>query len=72
VNPPIDVGAKSEIYNLLASLSMKGISIIVISSEVPEVYTLSDRLIVIRRGQVVLDIDKNDIGEDELMRTVVG
>ena len=48
----IDVGAKSEIHKLLRSLSDKGMGIIMISSEMPEVLAISDRILVMRRGRI--------------------
>jgi len=64
----IDVGAKSEIYKLLNSLAAEGKAIIVISSELPEILRISNRIIVMYEGQVTGDIDNNNITQDEVMR----
>jgi len=48
----IDVSSKQEIHNLIVSLARKGVAIMLISSELPEVLRLSDRIIVMREGQV--------------------
>lgn len=52
----IDVGAKAEIYKLIDSLTQKGKSIIMISSELPEVLAMSDRLLVFRDGEIVAEL----------------
>jgi ribose transport system ATP-binding protein len=58
----IDVGAKDEIYNLLTKLAEEGKSIIMISSELPEVLRLSDRIAVMCDGRItgIIDNDKAD------------
>lgn len=60
----IDVGAKEEIYNLLYELKERGISIMVISSELPEVLKISDRIVVMANGKISGVIDRE---EKELM-----
>ena len=49
----VDVGARSEIYALIRSLSERGVAVVVVSSEMEEVLGLSDRVLVIREGLVV-------------------
>jgi ABC-type sugar transport system ATPase subunit len=48
----IDVSSKQEIHNLIVSMARKGVAVMLISSELPEVLRLSDRIIVMREGQV--------------------
>lgn len=55
----VDIGAKTGIYNLLASLAEQGVAIIVISSDLNEILTVSDRIIVMNRGRIVYE-EKND------------
>ena len=62
----IDVGAKSEIYNLIEELAKSGKAIIVVSSEMPEIIRLSDRVLVMQEGRLVANLQKNDITEDRL------
>lgn len=62
----IDVGAKAEIYNLMHELAAEGISIIMISSELPEVIHVSDRIAVMCEGELKAVIDKKDYEEPEL------
>jgi ribose transport system ATP-binding protein len=63
----IDVGAKSEIYQLIRTLAEEGIGIILISSELPEVMAISDRLVVMREGQVAGILDHTEITENRIM-----
>jgi ribose transport system ATP-binding protein len=62
----IDVGAKAEIYALIESLAQAGKSIIVVSSELPEVIRLSDRVLVMREGQLAAELSGADITEEAI------
>lgn len=64
----IDIGAKYEIYTIIADLAKQGKSIIMISSEMPELIGMSDRLMVMCCGQVSGFIDEKDATEEEIMR----
>jgi ribose transport system ATP-binding protein len=63
----IDVGAKSEIYQLIRNLAEEGMGILLISSELPEVMAISDRLVVMREGQVAGILDHTEITENRVM-----
>ena len=63
----IDVGAKVEVHNLLFELATTGIAIIAISSELPEILAISDRIIVLREGRVTGEIDSGKASEERLM-----
>ena len=63
----IDVGAKLEIHNLMRDLAMKGKVILMISSDLPEVISVSDRVLVIRRGNLVKELVGNEITEEEVV-----
>ena len=56
----IDVGAKSEIYSIIYQLAEKGIAVVVVSSELPEVLGISDRILVMRQGQIVADLPRGE------------
>ena len=60
----IDVGAKMEIYNLIQSLAEKGVCVIFISSELPEVIGLSHRVLIMNKGRLVGDYDTNDLTQE--------
>ncbi len=63
----IDIGAKSEFYNMICDIAKRGIGVILISSELPEVLGLSDRILVMRGKQIVGEIDAADATEEELL-----
>jgi rhamnose transport system ATP-binding protein len=56
----IDVGAKAEIHRLMSELASRGMAILMISSELPEVLGMSDRILVMRAGRVVKEVDRAD------------
>ena len=63
----IDVGAKSEIHRILRRLADDGLSILLISSELPEVLGLSDRVLVMRDGQIAAVFDQGPFVPDDIM-----
>jgi ribose transport system ATP-binding protein len=68
----IDVGAKSEIHKLLRDLARSGIGIIVISSELPELLGLCDRVLVIREGRLAGELDAGEMSEEAVIRLASG
>ncbi len=63
----IDVGAKKEIYALLNSLAEQGKAILFISSELPELFGIADRILVMRRGRLVGNLRTNETSQEEVM-----
>lgn len=63
----IDVGAKSEIYTLMNELAGKGKSIIMISSELPEILRMSDRIIVMCEGRITGELDIENASQEKIM-----
>ena len=63
----IDVGAKREIYALLNALAKEGRAILLISSELPELFGVADRILVMRRGKLVGNLDTKKTNPDEVM-----
>jgi inositol transport system ATP-binding protein len=63
----IDVGAKAEVHQLLCEMADRGVAVIVISSELPEVIALSDRIVVFREGSVTGELGAGDATEAALM-----
>ncbi|MCA3560278.1 MAG: sugar ABC transporter ATP-binding protein [Aestuariivirga sp.] len=63
----IDVGAKAEVHNLLSEMAQSGIAIIVISSELPEVLALADRIVTMREGRVTGEMMRADATQEKLM-----
>lgn len=68
----VDIGAKSEIYTLLRELAATGVAILVISSDLPEVLGISDRIIVIREGQVAGEISASEATEENVIALASG
>ena len=61
------LGAKVEVHNLLFELARSGIAVIAISSELPEVLAISDRIVTMREGRVTGEIKSEDANEEILM-----
>ena len=68
----VDVGAKVEIYRIINQLAEEGASIIMISSEMPEIIGMSDRVLVMREGKVMGELNKNEISEENLIKLSMG
>jgi ribose transport system ATP-binding protein len=68
----IDVGAKREIYGLMENLSQEGAGIILISSELPEILGLSDRILVMYRGRIVAQLDPQKTDQHEILLFAMG
>ena len=64
----VDVGAKREIYALLRELTERGVGIVIVSSELPEVLGLSDRILVMREGRVTAELARDEATEERIMR----
>lgn len=67
----IDIGAKSTIYDLIRDLSKQGMSIIIISDEVPEIYYNCPRALVMHKGRIVKELDCTSITESEFSQEVL-
>ncbi len=67
----IDVGAKYEIYQVINQLVSQGKSIIMISSELPELLGMSDRVYVINEGKVVGELDKENVSSEGIMKCIL-
>jgi ribose transport system ATP-binding protein len=68
----IDVGAKFEVYELLNQLSDSGVAIIMISSELPEILGMSDRVIVIHEGKINGELDAKQTTQEEILYLAAG
>jgi len=63
----IDIGAKAEVYALIAQLARQGKAILMASSELPEILSLSDRILVMREGTVTAELDARKTTQEEIM-----
>src|SRR5690606_26294416 len=68
----VDVGAKSEIHHLLRELADEGVAVLMISSELPEILGLSDRILVMHEGAIVADLDGSAATEETIMQYASG
>ena len=68
----VDVGGKAEIYRLIEDAARAGKGIIVVSSELPEIMGISDRIIVMHEGDVTGHIERKDFNEDLIMHYAIG
>lgn len=68
----IDVGAKQEIYQVMVDLLKQGKAIIMISSDMPEVVAMSDRVIVVKNGEVMAELGKEEISEENILTHSIG
>jgi len=68
----IDVGAKLEIYHLLNALAERGVGILMISSELPEVLGMSDRILVMREGRIVGELSRAQTTQEKVMAMATG
>lgn len=68
----IDVGAKREIYNLMNELTDRGLAIIMVSSDLPEVLGMSDRILVIHEGKVTGELNREEATQEKIMTFATG
>ncbi|MEO7083248.1 MAG: sugar ABC transporter ATP-binding protein [Gemmatimonadaceae bacterium] len=68
----VDVGAKAEIHAIVGELAANGAAVLLISSELPEILTLSDRILVLRAGRIVGELDRAAATQDGLLRLMAG
>ena len=63
----IDVGAKNEIYAVLYELAERGMAIVMVSSELPEVMGVADRILVMRQGRIVGEVPRSEASEAAIL-----
>lgn len=68
----IDVGAKAEIHRLMGELAKQGLAILMISSELPEVLGMSDRILVMREGRIVAEYSRADATQENIGMAMMG
>ncbi|MBB3315902.1 inositol transport system ATP-binding protein [Rhizobium sp. BK181] len=68
----IDVGSKSEIHRLMTDFARQGLAIIMISSELPEVLGMSDRVVVMAEGKVAGELTRSEANQESIMRLATG
>jgi rhamnose transport system ATP-binding protein len=68
----IDVGTKAEVHRLLSELAAQGVAVLMISSELPEVLGMADRIVVLFEGRVMREFARDDATEDAIMHAATG
>ena len=68
----VDVGAKAEMHALLRELTRQGTGILLISSELPEILGLCDRILVMRQGRIAGELPREQADEETLLRLMAG
>ncbi|MEV7041604.1 sugar ABC transporter ATP-binding protein [Amycolatopsis sp. NPDC051061] len=68
----IDVGTKAEVHRLMSALAAEGVAIVMVSSELPEVLGMADRVLVMREGRLVAELPRADATEDAVMFAAMG
>lgn len=68
----VDVGAKREIYQLMNELADRGVAIIMVSSDLPEILGVSDRIVVVHEGKIAGELSKADATEEKIMQLATG
>ncbi|KGP72378.1 sugar ABC transporter ATP-binding protein [Pontibacillus yanchengensis] len=68
----VDIGAKKEIYHIMNELTERGVSIIMVSSELPEVLGMSDRILVIHEGKVATTLSREEADQEKIMQAATG
>jgi len=67
----IDINAKNEIYKLIAELAASGLGIIIVSSELPEILAISDRILVMADGRITAEFDAANATEDNILKAAI-
>jgi rhamnose transport system ATP-binding protein len=68
----IDIGTKAEVHRLLVQLASTGVAVLMISSELPEVLAIGDRLLVMREGRLTAEFGYADASEESIMAAATG
>jgi rhamnose transport system ATP-binding protein len=68
----IDVGAKAEVHHMISDLASQGIAVLMISSDLPEVLGMSDRVLVMREGRQMAVLDRAEATEQSVMAAAMG
>ena len=68
----VDIGAKKEIYNVINDMARKGVAIIMVSSELPEILGMSDRVMVVREGDVRGILNIENASQESIMTLATG
>ena len=68
----VDIGGKAEIYHIINQLACDGVAVIMISSELPEVLSMSDRILVMHEGRIAAEVDAATATQESIMHAATG
>jgi inositol transport system ATP-binding protein len=68
----IDVGAKAEIHRLMSALAKEGKAILMVSSELPEILGMSDRVLVMHEGRLTGEFSRDEVTQEKIMTAATG
>ena len=68
----VDIGAKKEIYEIMNELTNEGVTILMISSELPEILGMSDRILVMHEGKLVTELTRQEATQETIMHAATG
>jgi ribose transport system ATP-binding protein len=68
----IDVGAKVEVYNLMNSLVQNGVAVVMVSSEMPELLGMSDRILVMHKGRIAAELSRHEATQEKVLAAAMG
>jgi ribose transport system ATP-binding protein len=68
----IDIGAKEELYATIEHLAEEGVSVICVSSDLPELTRLANRILVLREGRIIKEFSEGSVTEEEVLRASSG
>lgn len=68
----VDVGAKAEIYKIIDNLAEQGIAVIIISSEMPELINMCDRMVVMNQGNIAGELNRSELTQEAIMKLATG
>lgn len=68
----VDIGAKAEVHRIISQLAARGMAIVLISSELPEVLGMADRVLVLHEGRVAADFGRDEATQEGIMAVATG
>jgi len=68
----IDIGSKAAVHEFMSELAAQGLSVIMVSSEIPEILGMADRVIVMREGRIVSEFAREGLTAETLVRAAAG
>ncbi|HMQ95415.1 sugar ABC transporter ATP-binding protein, partial [Amaricoccus sp.] len=68
----IDIGSKAAVHEFMAELAGQGLAVVMVSSEIPEILGMSDRVIVMREGRIVAEFNRDELAPERLVRHAAG